>query len=80
MGPVGCFFVAAALDALWVMYTTAIVQKKVWKASLLSAALYASGMLVTVSVVDTPANILPACAGAFTGTWLVLQATDHDGA
>lgn len=67
-------FVAVAVsDALWTAYIRAVTMARPVKAACYSAALVGVGMLVTLTVVSDHMTLIPACAGAFVGTYLVAR-------
>lgn len=70
----GSFALAGALDWLYARYTQAVRDKAPAKSATLAAILYAVGGLLTLTVVGDPINIIPACAGAWVGTWVAVEA------
>jgi hypothetical protein len=70
---VGLFFVSAVLDAVFALYTVAVIKSKPLYAanmSLLTYVLYAVGV---VNFVQNKWYIVPLSAGAFTGSYIVVK-------
>lgn len=70
---VGLFFASAALDAVFALYTVAVVKSKAVQAagmSLLTYLLMAVGIL---SFVNNGWYVVPLALGAFAGTYLIVK-------
>lgn len=70
---VGLFFASFALDAIFALYTVAVIKTKALQAaswSLLTYLLYAIGL---VNFIDNKWYIIPLSLGAFAGAYAVVK-------
>ncbi|MCK1543302.1 hypothetical protein IVB12_15410 [Bradyrhizobium sp. 179] len=65
----GVFLLVAFLDFLWALYNRATVAKRPVRASMLATALYGVGAVSVMGYSNDPWLLIPACAGAFVGTY-----------
>jgi hypothetical protein len=67
-------FAAVALaDGLWTRYIRAASDGRRWPAANYSAAIIAVGAFTTIAYIDDPRYLLPACLGAWAGTWFSVR-------
>ena len=69
----GAFLGMALLDLLCAIYITEVNKRHAVMASLLAASMYAVSATVIIGVVQDNWLIIPACAGAFAGTFLGIK-------
>jgi hypothetical protein len=67
---VAVFFVTFVADWLWAGYIGAVANRHRVRAGAMSALIVAAGAVTTVSVVANRWLVIPACVGAFAGTWV----------
>jgi hypothetical protein len=71
------FVATAAADFCWTRYLKACAEGRPWVASLWSASIVAVGGVLTLTLVESSSNILPAMAGAIVGTRLAFYYDDE---
>ena len=64
------FFMMVAIDLVWALYTRALSHNKSMHASTFSAVIQALSGVLVLEYTHEPVLLLPACVGAFVGTWL----------
>jgi hypothetical protein len=69
------FMLMMILDWVWVKYNQATVTGQAWRAGLLAMAIYALGALGVIAYTENPMLLVPACSGAFLGTFLATRQT-----
>jgi hypothetical protein len=67
------FAALAVLDFIWAQYMAAVAKGPAASAAAWSVPIYALGSLVTIEYVHDPWLLIPACAGAFVGTYLSVK-------
>lgn len=67
------FSVSAVVDAVWAKYITTAASGKAFSAAIWSSLIVACGSFVTVQYVANRWMILPAIAGGFVGTYLMMK-------
>lgn len=67
------FLVMLVLDWIWAKYNQATTRKQPWTASFYAVAIYLLGALGTLSFIDNKWLLIPACAGAFVGTFIATK-------
>ena len=70
---IGAFCVMFALDFVWARYTAAMVEKHAAYAGLYGAGIVVLNGFVTLLYVATPVLLIPACLGAFAGTYIAIR-------
>jgi hypothetical protein len=70
---ISIFVLMIVLDWIWAKYNQATVARKAWVASGLAAAIYALGALGVLAYSNDLSLIVPACAGAFVGTFIATR-------
>ena len=70
---IGLFFASMALDAVFALYTVAVVKLRPLYAANMSLLTYVLGAIGLVSFVHNKWYILPLSAGAFVGSYLVVK-------
>jgi hypothetical protein len=69
------FLSLVALDFVWAKYTQAITDKKPINAGLYAILILALGGFSIISYTTDHMLLIPACAGAFVGTYLAVRFT-----
>ncbi len=69
----GAYAGLAVLDFVWAIYTVAVARGQPLRAGVAAIGIYMLGAVVMVHVVQDNWLIIPACAGAFTGTFLSVK-------
>lgn len=59
-----------ALDYCWARYVRGVADKNAIKSASWAALLYGLTAFLYVSIVRDPWLVIPACLGAFCGTWI----------
>jgi uncharacterized membrane protein len=67
------FFASAILDAVFALYTVAVVKSKALTASSMSLLTYLLMAVGILSFVKNRWYVMPLALGAFTGTYLVVK-------
>jgi hypothetical protein len=72
---ISIFVLMLVLDWIWAKYNQATVKREAWRASAYAVLIYAFGAAGVLSYSNDPTLIIPACAGAFVGTFLATRQT-----
>ena len=67
------FGMVAVADALWARYIRATAERRAMVAACYASGLILSSGVLTVSLIESPWYLVPACLGAFTGTWVAAR-------
>lgn len=67
------FLALAVLDFIWGKYIAAVSGASAVVAAAWAVPIYALGSWVTIEYVHDPVLLIPACSGAFVGTWLSVK-------
>jgi hypothetical protein len=67
------FGAMVALDFAWAIYNQATVNHQPWRASSLAAVIYVVGAIGVMNYSDNRWLLIPACAGAFVGTFIATK-------
>ncbi|MDB5161450.1 MAG: hypothetical protein JWO96_830 [Candidatus Saccharibacteria bacterium] len=70
---IGLFFASLALDAVFALYTIAVIKSKALHAAYMSVLTYVLGAVGIVSYVHNKWYIVPLSAGAFTGSYAIVK-------
>ncbi len=70
---VGLFFAATLLDAIFALYTVAVINTKPLRAASLSFLTYTLEAVGVVNYVHDKWYLLPLAAGAFSGSYIVVK-------
>lgn len=70
LGVLGVFVGMTSLDFVWSRYVAANIEGSARAASNWAVLITLLSGYVTLSYVNDPRMLLPACAGAWVGTWL----------
>jgi len=73
LAAIGLFFVSVALDAVFALYTVAIVKHQPFLASTMSLTTYLLSAIGIVSYVKNKWYLIPLATGAFVGTYLIVK-------
>jgi hypothetical protein len=71
------FVAIFAADVFWTLYIQKVQESRPVAAGLWAVALFIPGALVTLSYVREPILLIPACLGAFTGTYCTIWWTNR---
>ncbi len=69
----GLFIASIALDAVYAAYTVAIIKSQPGRAATFSLLTYILSAVGVVSYVDNKIYLIPLAAGAFVGTYIVIE-------
>ena len=61
------------LDFMWAKYTSYCASKDAMKAGVTAFVILALGAFVVLTYVDDHLMLIPACAGAFVGTYIAVK-------
>ncbi len=67
------FFVMTLTDIVWARYTAAVAKGSAVAAGIWAMGIILFGSYVTLAYVDDATTLIPAAAGAFTGTYLSMK-------
>ena len=67
------FAAMIAVDVMWAKYILAASDRQALPAACWSAGIVLGGAVVTLAYVESAWNLIPACAGAFAGTWWTVR-------
>jgi hypothetical protein len=70
---IGLFFAALVLDAIFALYTIAVIKSKALLAANMSLLTYVLGAVGVVSFVHNKWYIIPLSLGAFVGSYAVVK-------
>lgn len=73
LGAVGLFFVSAALDSIFALYTLAVTKHKALEASTWSLVTYFLMALGILNFVHNKWYVVPLALGAFCGTFAAVR-------
>lgn len=71
MSWLSAFAVMFALDVVWALYTISMVAKQTVRASTYAALIQTLTGSLVLAYTHEPVLLVPACAGAFAGTFVV---------
>jgi len=74
----GVFVAVAVADVFWTKYFLAAANKQAIKAGYYSSLIILFTAITTRSYVHNGSLVIPACAGAFVGTWLTVKRHEKD--
>lgn len=67
------FAISSLIDAIWVLYIKAVADEEPHKAAIAGLLIYLSSIFVTLKVISDNFTIIPACIGAYIGTYLTVK-------
>jgi uncharacterized protein YebE (UPF0316 family) len=70
---VGLFFASFALDAIFALYTVAVMKNKAFQAASWSLLTYVLAAVGLVSFIDNKWYLIPLSLGAFAGAYAVVK-------
>ena len=70
---IGLFLAATLLDAIFALYTVAIIKTQPFRAASLSFLTYTLEAIGVVSYVNNKWYLIPLAIGAFTGSYIVVK-------
>jgi hypothetical protein len=73
LGAIGLFFAALVLDAVFALYTVAVVKSKALTAASMSFLTYLLSAVGILSFVNDKWYVLPLGLGAFVGSYIVVK-------
>lgn len=73
MKALAVFVVTAAIDIIWTLCVRATSERRAGAASSWAAVLVVCASFNTLSIVESPALVIPAALGAFVGTYLAVK-------
>jgi hypothetical protein len=70
---VGALLALTAVDVVWAFYVRALADGQALASGILSVLIYLIGTSVLLELVKDRKLLLPACIGAFIGTYLAVE-------
>lgn len=67
------FAALVLVDVVWALYVKALAAKKAATSAFWSVFIYLIGSSVMLKLVEDPNLLIPACAGAFVGTYIAVR-------
>lgn len=64
------FVAVAFVDSIWTLYIKAIQENAPLRSAMTGTLIYALGSYAILSYTESPVYLIPACLGAFIGTYL----------
>ncbi len=69
----GLFVAATAVDAIFALYTVAVIKTQPFKAASMSFLTYTLEAIGVVSYVENKLYLIPLAFGAFVGSYLIIK-------
>lgn len=67
------FIAVAFVDAIWTLYIKAIQENAPFRSAMTGTLIYLLGSYAILSYTESPVYLIPACLGAFIGTYLTTE-------
>jgi hypothetical protein len=73
LAAIGLFFASFLLDAVFAIYTVAVVKLQAFRAATMSLLTYGLAAVGILSFVDNKVYLIPLSLGAFAGSYVVVK-------
>ena len=73
MSYVGVFLAVFVADGMWTLYVRAAADGQAIKAATYSTGIVLAGGFTTIALASSSWYLIPACLGAFAGTWVAAR-------